>query len=385
MLRRGDESMKLEIYLPTSNKRVNHNKSSSLPKILTLKLIAFSLTTLLLFLCGCKDIPDDTDVTDNSIPVVEAVDPFIQNQKLGRGINLGNGLDAPNEGDWGVTIKPEYFDLIKSVDFSSVRIPVRWSAHSELDHPYTIDPIFMERVTTVIDQALARELMVVVDVHHYQEIMTEPNENKEKLLHLWGQIGTQFKNHSLDLIFEVLNEPNNALTDSLWNDYLVAAIDTIRISNPHRTLIIGTANWGGVSKIDQLYIPPTDTNMIVTVHYYDPFHFTHQGAAWVQGSNAWLGTQWFLNHPDTTNVINDFNKVRDWANANNRPIYLGEFGAYKAADMDSRVRWTNYIARQAEKRLFSWSYWEFCSEFGIYSDETGLWNTGLLEALIPPE
>ncbi len=378
--------MKLKNISPNSRIKINHYTPASFPGIPLIKLMIIFLTTVSLLSFGCNNNTNDiAPVDDTASPANDEVDPFVQNQKLGRGINLGNGLDAPNEGDWGVTIKSEYFDLIKSYGFSSVRIPVRWSAHSELDHPYTIYPVFMERVTTVIDQALARELMVVVDIHHYQEIMTEPEENKEKLLHLWGQIGTQFRNHSLDLIFEVLNEPNDALTDSLWNDYLVAAIDTIRVSNPHRTLMIGTANWGGVSQIDQLYIPPIDTNLIVTVHYYDPFHFTHQGAAWVQGSNAWLGTQWHLSHPDTTNVINDFNKVRDWANANNRPIYLGEFGAYKAADMDSRIRWTNFIARLAEKRTFSWSYWEFCSEFGIYSDETGQWNTGLLEALIPPE
>src|SRR4051812_38219956 len=29
---------------------------------------------------------------------------------LARGMNLGNALDAPNEGDWGVTLSERYFD-----------------------------------------------------------------------------------------------------------------------------------------------------------------------------------------------------------------------------------------------------------------------------------
>ena len=31
-------------------------------------------------------------------------DPFSINSDLGRGINLGNALDAPNEGEWGVVL-----------------------------------------------------------------------------------------------------------------------------------------------------------------------------------------------------------------------------------------------------------------------------------------
>mgnify|MGYP006221918169 FL=1 len=46
------------------------------------------------------------------------VDPFQQNIKIARSINLGNALDAPNEGEWGVTLNNEYFKIIKSQYFS---------------------------------------------------------------------------------------------------------------------------------------------------------------------------------------------------------------------------------------------------------------------------
>ena len=41
------------------------------------------------------------------------VDPFFQNKKVAKTINLGNALDAPNEGEWGVTLEAEYFQIIK--------------------------------------------------------------------------------------------------------------------------------------------------------------------------------------------------------------------------------------------------------------------------------
>src|SRR5262249_17539398 len=68
------------------------------------------------------------------------------NKKLGRGINLGNALEAPKEGDWGVTLKAEYFRAIKAAGFDTVRLPVNWAAHAGAEAPYTIDPAFAARV-----------------------------------------------------------------------------------------------------------------------------------------------------------------------------------------------------------------------------------------------
>src|SRR5262249_46633402 len=33
--------------------------------------------------------------------------------RLGRGMNLGNALEAPQEGEWGVRLRAEYFTAIK--------------------------------------------------------------------------------------------------------------------------------------------------------------------------------------------------------------------------------------------------------------------------------
>ena len=44
---------------------------------------------------------------------------------LQRGINLGNMLEAPNEGEWGLRVQEEYFDLVKEAGFDFVRLPIR--------------------------------------------------------------------------------------------------------------------------------------------------------------------------------------------------------------------------------------------------------------------
>jgi endoglucanase len=57
--------------------------------------------------------------------------------------NLGNALEAPNEGEWGVTLQEAYFELIRNAGFNYLRIPIKWSAHALTAAPYTIDTVFL--------------------------------------------------------------------------------------------------------------------------------------------------------------------------------------------------------------------------------------------------
>ncbi len=81
-------------------------------------------------------------------------------------------------------------------------------------------------------------------------------------------MGLNYYDSSNNLIFKVLNEPHGNLSAQLWNQYLRDAIDTIRDSNPYRTVVIGTAPWGGVDGLKDLTVPDDDRNIILTFHYY---------------------------------------------------------------------------------------------------------------------
>jgi len=332
------------------------------------------ITLMLLWACHA-----DSDENQSRQPL----DPFQQNLLLGRGINLGNALEAPAEGAWGVHLEAEYFRLISEAGFNSVRIPIRWSAHAETDSPYTIDGDFLARVDWAIQHSLDTGLAVVINIHHYEEIMSKPEEHKPRFLSLWSQIATHYMDYPDGLIFEILNEPHDVLTAGKWNDFLAEAITLIRETNPYRTLMVGTAEWGGIGALPALQIPEGDHNIIVTFHYYNPFKFTHQGAEWVEGSNAWLGTTWTAKAVQKQAVRGELGQVQEWATQANRPIFMGEFGAYSKADLTSRGLWTDFVAREAEACNMSWAYWEFCAGFGVYNPTTKVWNQTLLKALLP--
>jgi endoglucanase len=303
-------------------------------------------------------------------------------KKLGRGINLGNALEAPKEGDWGVKLKAEYFQAIKKAGFHSVRLPVRWSAHAKAEGPYTIDKSFAERVDWAIDQALANQLNIVVNVHHYAEMDAQPEKHLPRLIGLWEQIAARYKDRSASVYFELFNEPHDKFVDDQWNKAIPKLLTAVRKTNPTRPVIVGPPFWNGIWALDKLQLPKEDANLILTVHYYDPFEFTHQGASWVNDSAKWKGRKWSGMAAEKEAVRKSFEKAAAWAKKREVPVFLGEFGAYEQADMDSRAKWTECVVTEAERAGFSWAYWEFCSGFGAYDPKTDLWRPALKTALV---
>jgi endoglucanase len=331
-----------------------------------------------------------TPMPATSPPPLESVptpaffpDAFAAARALGRGINIGNALEAPTEGEWGVTIKEEYFDLIKEAGFNAVRLPMRWSGHAQTQAPYTIEARFFARVDEVIGWAFERGLVVVLNVHHYGEMAVNPEDHEQRFLALWKQIAGHYKDYPRTLFFEPLNEPNSAMTAPIWNKFLNQALAAIRKSNPERIVMIGGVSWNAYDQLQYLELPADDHHIVASYHYYNPFQFTHQGADWVDGSAPWLGTTWDAADAQKAEVSSHFDMVAAWAKKHNLPVYMGEFGAYATADMASRLYWTSFVAREAEARGFAWAYWEFCSGFGAYDPDLNAWRSPLLKALIP--
>jgi endoglucanase len=316
---------------------------------------------------------------DSPRPSSETMD---YNRLLGAGINLGNALDA-GDAPWAIKLQGDYFDEIKSAGFSSIRIPIAWNTHVDSSPPYTIDSHFLKKVDWTVNETLSRGLTAVIDVHHDVDMEREPEQYLPRLKALWSQIAEHFQSYPDRLFFELFNEPSGALSDDRWQRILLELIRVVRATNPNRILVIGPGYWNSVDHLINLQLPPEDRKIIVTIHYYSPMQFTHQGANWVHGSEKWKGTTWRGSPEQLAQIDRDFDKASSWAKSDNRPLFVGEFGAFEGADMDSRARWTRAVVEAANKRGFSWAYWEFCSNFGAFDPVANKWREPLLDALLP--
>lgn len=209
-----------------------------------------------------------------------------------RGVNFGNMLEAPSEGAWGLTVEERFFDLVVESGMDHIRLPISWTHHTSQTAPYTIDETFFSRIDWCVDHAVSRGLKIIVNVHHYDELNTDPIAETPRAIAMWEQIATRYASQPKSVYFEVLNEPHDQFSanTALWDTYLGLALAKIRESNPTRKVLIGGPFFnsiGGLVNFD----PPDDPFLIASFHFYEPFAFTHQGAEWVDPSPP-IGTMW---------------------------------------------------------------------------------------------
>jgi endoglucanase len=337
------------------------------------------------------------------------------NVPLKRGINLGDALDAPTEGDWGVVLQPSDFVAAKQAGFDHVRLPARFSGHAAETPPFAIDGAFLARVDWAIDQALSQGLAVVVDLHHFADLMEQPEQQHARFVGLWSQIAERERSRPQSVVFELCNEPNGKITADQWNAIMADALAVVRKTNPGRTVVLEGLQWASAKALrDTLKVPAGDPNLVGSFHMYQPILFTHQGASFMpeeydtrgilfpgpppQPLQAGPGAQrhgwaadWvrrYNEEPAATNpasparVIADLDVAQEFEARMHLPVYMGEFGVIENADPKSRAGWTRLVRQEAERRGFGWAYWDDGGAFKIYDRKSGQYDANMQAALM---
>lgn len=312
-----------------------------------------------------------------------AADIWEMNKRLGRGINFGNFLEPPRSANWSIPLDETHFALVKEAGFATVRLPVKWSDYALDSAPYTIESDFFERVDKLMNAAEKAKLNVVLNIHHYDGLDSAPDQHLARFVALWKQIAERYRDRGDWLYFELDNEPHDKLIDR-WNEVLRVGLAAVRESNAVRPVIIGPPSWNAIWALSKLDLPE-DPNVIVTVHMYNPFEFTHQGASWADPKVRDLKDKTFGSPEEIAKVKEELDKAANWSREHKRPIFLGEFGAFQSAPLASRVLWTQTVARHCEQCDMSWAYWEYAAGFGVYDLSAKQWRKELTNALIPPK
>ncbi|HBX69541.1 MAG TPA: endoglucanase [Chloroflexi bacterium] len=348
------------------------------------------LLCLSLLLVGCQNQEEtafatatvEAQATASANALIDS-QTYAANQRIGRSINLGNALEGPREGAWGLYLKEEYFVEIAEAGFDSVRVPIRWSAYTSVEPPYEISQQIFDRIDWVIEQAFDNDLAVIINVHHFDAIMQMPEIQAERLTEMWRQIAVHYQDYPDTLYFEILNEPNEKLDSAAWNQIFPQALAAIRETNPKRYVIIGPDQWNSVDRLGALELPVEDRRIIATFHFYKPHEFTHQGAPW--SSAADIKDRPWGSDAEAAALTADFDAALAWSESQQRPLFIGEFGVYSQVPDETRAVWLSAVREAAELRGFSWAHWDFGTNFAAYNLSAKTWREPILRALIPQE
>jgi endoglucanase len=334
--------------------------------------------------------------------------------KFMRGVNLGNYLEAPPGQDWGAYYTTNDFINVRNEGFDHVRIPGGWNFYTGPAPGCTVSNSYFAKEDFMVTNALNQGLGVIINIHNWSEFMTNAPAWTNEFYAIWRQIAAYYSNSPPQVAFELINEPSGpGSTTTMLNPIYAEAIRQIRLTNPNRTIFVGPSQWNGISELSNLILPDTDSNLIVTVHCYDPFYFTHQGATWPGPDTATVGVL-FPGPPPTpltpaagvsvyvTNWIADYNTIpaernpsspiafraklqmaRQWSDYYGRPVHVGEFGAYTMADPVSRANFYTAIRGTFDGLGLGWAMWDWKAGFHYWDANNGQPAPGMRAAMFP--
>ena len=323
---------------------------------------ALRTTYLLFFTILLLNCSDDSPV---SSPVI--TDEFETPQQIvtniSRGINIGNTLEPPLEGDWNNGPMQEYyFDDIKDAGFSCVRIPVRWDKHTGETSPYTIDDEWLNRVEHFVDYGLEKGLYIIINAHHEGWLFTTYSqlETKERFDRIWEQISDRFSTKSGKLLFEIINEPNGISHEEI-TELNTRILAIIRKNNPKRCVIFSGKGWASADDLMTAEIP-ADDYLLGYYHSYDPWNFAGE-------ANGTWGS-----FDDREAIRKTFEKIAAWSTVHNIPVMISEFGAVRNCDYNSRMLHYYTYTEFALKNNIPFLVWDDGGDFGIYNRESRNWS-----------
>jgi len=283
-------------------------------------------------------------------------------------INLGNMFETPKGENWGGRLPVEQdFSEISALGFDTVRLPVRWSDYAYNQAPYQIDPDFFDKIDEVVGWATKHKLNIIIDLHHYDEIFTDPAAHSDRFVGLWKQIAEHYKDQPKSVMFELLNEPHNKLTNDIVEPLLARTLAEVRKTNPTRKVIMGGENWSGIDSL-KTFDPPKDRNVIATFHFYEPFNFSHQGAEWIK-PKAPPAPASFGSDADYAWLDKMQKASIDFMQRTGVPLFLGEFGSIQTANITDRAKHSFAIRKTAEAMNIGWCAWAYTNTFSIRNDE----------------
>lgn len=341
------------------------------------RILTILLSAVLWTACTPKKI------THEPIPAADTTGVAFE---IHRGTNIAHWLsqsDARGEQRASFFTQKD-ISFIDSVGFDHIRLPV--DEEQLWDEQGNRHADAFQLLESCLGWCQQADVRVVLDLHilrshHFNEkekpLWTKPEE-QDKFIRLWKDLSAAVKRWpNGHVAYEFMNEPV-ADDAEQWNRLLSRVADSIRSWEPQRVLVIGSNRWQSANTFDQLRVPANDKNIILSFHFYEPFHLTHFQASWTQlkdfkGQVAYPGQIVLNGKTDDERRIYNLDTLEKMmakplhlADSLKLPLYCGEFGVIDKAPLEAKLAWYRDMVTIFERHHVAYANWNFkAGSFGI--------------------
>jgi endoglucanase len=330
--------------------------------------------------------PDTTGMSSTAVQLAA---------KMHLGINFGNTMVSPVEGEWNSKITESYVKFVKQIGFNAVRLSTGWVwGHLSDPEKMKIDPVWLNRVKEVVGWCVANDMYVMLNAHadlgwlenNVNAAKKDSVNAKQKAL--WEQIATAMRDFDEHLIFAGTNEPavDNAEQMAVLDSYHQTFVNAVRSTggrNSYRVLVVQGPKTNGALTYDLMNTLPTDkvpNKLMVEIHNYTPATFTivlDGDVSWGNMVYYWGKGNLSTIEPERNatsgeeEIVDEFQKMKQKFIDKGIPVVLGEYASWrrtaglgkpipKDTDMHNKSveYWATYVTKQAKAHGLLPFWWE---------------------------
>ena len=229
---------------------------------------------------------------------------------------------------------------LKNTGMNSIRIPFNYKLFTSEEYLGKSDPNHgFQLLDRVLGWCKQEKLYVILDMHCAPGGQTGDNiddgygypflfddaASQQLTLDIWRRIAAHYKNETIVIGYDLLNEPiahyfDVAHFNPLLEPMYKRITQVIRTVDKNHILFLGGAQWDSNFKP---FGKPFDTKLVYTFHKY-----------WTEPTQA---------------VVQDY---IDFSNKYNVPVYVGETG-------ENKDEWVKEFRIMLEKNNIGWHYWPY--------------------------
>ena len=291
------------------------------------------------------------------------------------GVNLGGWISQYPRFDHdhfrSFILEPD-IQRIAGWGMDHVRLPVDYRVLEDDARPMQYKQDGFAYIDACIEWCRKAGLNMVLDLHHAPgfsfDSLAENNlfdnpQAQERFLALWEFIARRYQSvEQSGLVLELMNEVVLPTSDP-WNRLAARAVQRIRAVDPQRRIMIGGNHYNSAPALKEIE-RIDDPHILYIFHFYEPFFFTHQRAAWVEflkaldsvtpypgevpGLASFLerypqyrqeGEKYLGKRMDIQMMRAFLQPALDFLAETRLPLYCGEYGVIDLAPLESRLNW----------------------------------------------
>ena len=319
---------------------------------------------------------------------LKAQDLYTLKRKLGAGVNISlleQYWKSPND-----LYKTDLSESLKSISkqgFKTIRLPVAFDLFLQ-PQSFNLQKQLLEKLDEIYKICNSRSLNLIITYHYGK--LTDKNTFTEidRISWMWKQIQRYFSGKGYgNLYFEIYNEPT--LSNYQWKETITTLVQYLRFEDANRIYIIGGTNYNNIDQLKEMG-KITDNKLFYTIHFYEPYIFTHQGAEWtgnksfitnipypyqeklmpkllpeLKGTSTEMDYNKYAIEGSVTFLKERFAGITQFCKANNMPLICTEAGVINLAEKQYRENYLTDITSIMIENGIQCILWDYDDKFSI--------------------